>query len=352
MTRILMTADAVGGVWTYALELARALDGDGLSTTLATMGPRPTETQCAAAASVPNLDLQVGDFPLEWMIDAERVGEGLANAGRWLLDLEARIAPAIVHLNGFVHGALPFQAPAVVVGHSCLLSWREANGGRFEATSFDAYRTAVTAGLRAAASVVAPTTAMLQALQRHYGPLPRATVIANGRSADAVPRPRHKEPIVATAGRLWDPAKNAAAVADVSVDLEWPVTFAGSAEQHAPQEPQDEVLAVLARSSIFALPARYEPFGLLPLEAALAGCALVLGAIDSLREVWADAAMYVDPDDRSALRSTLQSLIGDADLRADMAARARRRAERYTPAAMARSYMEVYTSVGAVRQCA
>ena len=34
------------------------------------------------------------------------------------------------------------------------------------------------------------------------------------------------------------------------------------------------------------LPARYEPFGLSILEAALSGCALVLGDLPSLRELW------------------------------------------------------------------
>ena len=38
--RVLMTADTVGGVWTYALELARALAGFGVETTLAVMGGR------------------------------------------------------------------------------------------------------------------------------------------------------------------------------------------------------------------------------------------------------------------------------------------------------------------------
>lgn len=36
--RILMTADTVGGVWTYALELAQALDSRGIQIALATMG--------------------------------------------------------------------------------------------------------------------------------------------------------------------------------------------------------------------------------------------------------------------------------------------------------------------------
>ena len=36
--RILMTADTIGGVWTYALEFARALGPHGIEVTLATMG--------------------------------------------------------------------------------------------------------------------------------------------------------------------------------------------------------------------------------------------------------------------------------------------------------------------------
>ena len=34
--RILMTADVVGGVWTYAIELARGLASRGIATTIAT----------------------------------------------------------------------------------------------------------------------------------------------------------------------------------------------------------------------------------------------------------------------------------------------------------------------------
>ena len=40
-----------------------------------------------------------------------------------------------------------------------------------------------------------------------------------------------------------------------------------------------EVRNVINTASIYALPARYEPFGLSILEAALSGCALVLGDI-------------------------------------------------------------------------
>ena len=36
---VLMTADAVGGVWTYAMELCAALGGRGVRVALVVMGP-------------------------------------------------------------------------------------------------------------------------------------------------------------------------------------------------------------------------------------------------------------------------------------------------------------------------
>ena len=86
----------------------------------------------------------------------------------------------------------------------------------------------------------------------------------------------------------------------------------------------------------------YEPFGLAALEAGSAGCALVLGNIPSLHEVWGDAAAYVDPDDDDALAHELRRLIEDAPARSGLARRARVRAQRYTPEAMANGYLDVY----------
>ena len=48
MMRLLMTTDAVGGVWQYSLELAAALQAE---VTLAVLGPAPDAGQRAAAAA-------------------------------------------------------------------------------------------------------------------------------------------------------------------------------------------------------------------------------------------------------------------------------------------------------------
>jgi glycosyltransferase involved in cell wall biosynthesis len=339
-----MTADAVGGVWTYALELARALAGRGVETTLATMGPRPSADQQAEAARIPRLELVSSDFALEWM---EHPWRDVAAAGEWLLELDARVRPSLVHLNGYAHGALPWRAPVIVAGHSCVVSWAEATGGALDPAWLARYRRLVTDGLRAADWVIAPSAAMLASLQRHYGPLRFASVVPNGRDAARFP-PGAKEPFIFTAGRLWDRAKNVDAVKTVESRLSWPLVMAGS-EGLGPLS-EAAVAEWLGRASIFVLPARYEPFGLLPLEAALAGCALVLGDIPSLREVWGEAATYVAPDDHAALALAIDRLIEDPVLLGRRAEAARARAGRYTPDAMARGYLRVYDAfIGALR---
>jgi len=93
------------------------------------------------------------------------------------------------------------------------------------------------------------------------------------------------------------------------------------------------------------LPARYEPFGLSVLEAAFSGCALVLGDIPSLRELWQDAAAFVDPDDDAALARAINQLIDRPDECAELAQRARVRAQPLTLARMAENYLGLYQTM-------
>src|SRR5215217_9067912 len=163
--KILMTADTVGGVWTYALEVADALAPHDIEVELATMGRPLDHDQRAELARSAVAGLHESAFALEWEDDP---WEDVDRAGRWLLELEERVAPDLVHLNGYAHGSLPWTAPAVVVAHSCVLSWWEAVRGEQAPATWERYRSAVEAGLRAASAVVAPTAAMLAALERHY----------------------------------------------------------------------------------------------------------------------------------------------------------------------------------------
>ena len=59
--------------------------------------------------------------------------------------------------------------------------------------------------------------------------------------------------------------------------------------------------------------------------------------------------MYVPPEDHQALELALVRLIDNAPLRHYYAERARARAERYSPMAMARGYRDAYAALAAGR---
>jgi glycosyltransferase involved in cell wall biosynthesis len=348
--KLLMTADAVGGVWTHAMELCAALAPAGVHVTLATMGPRPSPAQQLAARAIGNVDLIATDFALEWMDDP---WADVERAGSWLLALEHAVRPDVVHLGGYALAALPFSAPVVIGAHSCVLSWWRAVKRQDPPDRLDRYRDAVRRGVHAADAVAAPTRAMLDAVAYHYGAPAHGVVVHNGRDSRRF-SPSTKRPIVLSAGRVWDEAKNVEAVDRVAPALPWEVRIAGD-----PRAPDGSVRAVrharalgplteralaaeMARASVFALPARYEPFGLSVLEAALSGCALVLGDIASLRELWDGAAVFVPPDDEPALALAINTLITDRAARARLAECARMRARTLTPHRMAAEYLALY----------
>jgi glycogen synthase len=343
--RALMTADSLGGVWPYALDLVRGLRGHGIDVVLATMGGQLRDDQRREAASAGLAGLHEGSFRLEWMADP---WDDVECAGDWLLALAEDEAADVVHLNSFAHGALDWGRPTIVVAHSDVCSWWAAVHDEEPPEGWRRYRDAVAAGLRSADAVVAPTRAVLADLGRSYG-TNDGVVIPNGSSVPEGAEAAN-EPFVLAAGRLWDAAKNLELLDRAAEGLDWQVVAAGPLGDAAPRHVRPtgrlghrELADLRSRASIFAAPALYEPFGLAPLEAARACCALVLGDIPSLREVWEDAALYVDPRDEGALRVALQELIADPALRQEMAARARRRAARYGIGPMARAYADLYT---------
>lgn len=353
VTRVLMTADTVGGVWSHALELAAGLGRRGVQVALATMGAPLSDLQRAQVARMPTVTLHESSYRLEWMADPWR---DVRAAGDWLLRLEGQLQPDLVHLNQFAFGALPFVAPTVLVAHSCVLSWWRAVYGEAAPPEWARYRRAVVQGLNGADLVAAPTQAMLASLTENYGYGRAGMVLPNARSPAAY-APARKAPFVLSAGRLWDAAKNLSALEAVAPRLAWPVYVAGSnaqptggvRESHGVEalgELAPEALAVqFARAAIYALPARYEPFGQTALEAALSGCALVLGDVPSLREVWGPAAMYVPPDDHEALYTALRRLIAGKALRERYARKARARALEYAPERMVDAYLAAYRQV-------
>lgn len=357
-----MSTDTVGGVFTYTADLITELARHGAEVAVVTFGRIPTVEQRRRLAGAGAARVIETDLALEWMDDP---WADLAAGERRLLDLERELAPDVIHLNAYAHGGAPFHAPAVVVGHSCVFSWWRAVHGCAPPPDWDRYRRVVRRGLAGATALVAPSQTMLDELTRCYGPLrPPARVILNGTALAPEAPLGGREAIVVGSGRLWDEAKNAAALERVARRraLRGRILLAGDDDPARPAhaEPQAgetgarrlgtltpaELTRLRRRAMVYAAPARYEPFGLGILEAARDGCALVLGDIPSLRELWQEAATFVDPGDEDALADALQGLLASPDAAIEWGARARERSRRYAASAMGDAYLDLYRRLG------
>ena len=346
MMRVLMTTDAVGGVWPYALDLAGALDAQVV---LAVLGPAPDADQRAAAEAAGVRLVDTG-LPLDWLCDGPAPVLAAADA---VARLARQVGADLVHLNAPALAVARFDMPVVAVNHGCLGTWWDAARGGAVDPALAWLPDLVGQGLRAADRVVAPTRAYAEATARRYGlPLPPLAV-HNGRSPMPLPDAQ-PFPGALTVGRLWDEAKDTATLDAAAALLDAPFVAIGATRaphgatvtpvhlQATGPLPPEIIGHWLARRPVFASAARFEPFGLAVLEAAQAGCPLVLSDIPTFRELWDGAAAFVAPGDAQGFADAIATLLADPARHAAQGKSARSRAARYTPAAMAEQMAEIY----------
>lgn len=349
---VLMTADALGGVWQYSLDLGEGLVRRGLSVTIAVLGPVPPAERIAAAEAASGCRILATGLALDWMArDPAEVHEAAAALARLAGSLNADI----VHLHSPALAGPDYPVPVVAVSHSCVGTWWEAVETGPLPADLAWRRDLAAAGCATVDALLAPTKAFAAATQAVYGLPASPMVVRNGRRASA--RPSGALPpasYVFTAGRLWDRAKNAAALDRVAARLDWPLRAAGPMESPSGERVAARhldclgrlddlgVAAHLARRPVFLSLARYEPFGLAVLEAANAGCALVLSDLASFRELWDGAALFVDPEDEAGAVAAIRALADDPAERARRGAAARTRAGRYGVEAMTTGVLGIF----------
>lgn len=362
--RLLLTTDAVGGVWTYSLDLARQYCAAGNEVVLALMGPAPSTERADATRKIDRLRLISTGLPLDWL--AERPDD-IVESGHQLARLATAQGCDVVqfHAPAFAT-AKSFTVPVVSVHHSCVATWWTAvNPGRALPEDLRWRAKLVAEGLAASDAVVAPTTAHAHAVAETYQLAAQPLAIRNGRQAESpelfVPAPE-RAPFVLTSGRLWDPGKNVAALDRAAGLLGVPVYAAGSATSPQGKAPhfaalrqlgnlgEAEMRLWLTQAPVYASTALYEPFGLGVLEAAQAGCALVLSDIPAFRELWAGACLFVPPQDEQAIAREIGRLLSDARLLSRLSERARHRAQLYAPAAAAGEMMRLLAGLLALRR--
>jgi glycosyltransferase involved in cell wall biosynthesis len=212
-------------------------------------------------------------------------------------------------------------------------------------------------GMLACDALLAPSESFAEATSRTYEtPLP--FVVRNGRARPDAPAPGERQALVFTSGRLWDEGKNVAVLDAAARLIEAPLLAAGPLEAPgganrialAAARPlgrldAEAVAAWLRRARIYASSARYEPFGLGVLEAAQAGCALVLSDIPTFRELWDGAALFAPADDPAAFAAACGTLLADEAQALRLGRRARARARRFSVEAMSAGVLEVYRHV-------
>jgi glycosyltransferase involved in cell wall biosynthesis len=352
MKKILMTADSLGGIWTYACELAKCLDQYGIEVHLACMGKLLSADQLLLVKDIKNLSIHSSSYKLEWMKDP---WEDIEKAGNWLLELEKYIQPDIIHLNNYVHGNLNWHAPVVMVAHSCVFTWWKSVKGENPPEDWNFYFKKVKEGLQTADLVVGVSQHYLNEIIDTYGPLKLFRVIHNGLNPDDY-FIQEKKAMIFGMGRVWDEGKNLKMLSLISEKMEWPVYIAGSLslpdneaqnsnEIFLGQLNPNQIKYCLSEASIYVLPAKYEPFGLSALEAALSGCALVLAKIPTLHEIWGDAAVYFDVQNSEELELAVNTLIEDKNLLKKYRKKVFERAQKYHISKMTASYMEAYQQI-------
>lgn len=334
--RILMTVDAVGGVWRYAMDLARGLSTAGVSTVFAGFGPLPNDAKRREAEAIGKLVWLKA--PLDWMADGE---QDLAQVGPQLAALAAREGVDLLHLN------LPSQAadlvgerPVVTVSHSCVVTWFSAVRGQSVPAPWTWQQRLNGRGLQRSDAIVVPSRSHGEMVAATYGAAFDLSVVYNATRLPAeTPR---KDPFVFAAGRWWDDGKNGRALDEAAEHTRWPIVMAGPTRGPSGQQvsllaakekgelSHAETMNHLVKAAIFVSPSVYEPFGLAALEAARLGAALVLSDIPTYRELWDGAALFVDPHDPKAFADAINRLSQDPALRLDLSTRAQAVSKAFT----------------------
>ena len=192
------------------------------------MGPRAGRRSASTPPPrIAALELVTSDVRAR--VDGRSVGRRRARGRLAARARSARSRPIVVHLNGYVHAALPWRAPASWSAHSCVLSWGEAVRRRDRRRARSrAYRVAVAPG-----SARAPTRRRADAVdartrssattarcaQRRWSPTAGTRSGSDRRSQGAV-RVQRRPPVGSREER------RGASMA-VAPRLPWPVIVAG-----------------------------------------------------------------------------------------------------------------------------
>jgi glycosyltransferase involved in cell wall biosynthesis len=106
--------------------------------------------------------------------------------------------------------------------------------------------------------------------------------------------------------------------------------------------PHHELPAFYCAADAFLFPTLYEGFGLPLLEALTCGCPVITSNNSSVPEVTGDAALCSDANDDENIAADIRRVLGNPQLRAEMARRGHEHAKKFSWEACAKGTLDVY----------
>jgi glycosyltransferase involved in cell wall biosynthesis len=365
---------AIGGVEAHVDRLTRELRRVGYQVTVATTDlarDRPfARLPCSGEEPEVHRHRAFRTLPLPH-------GLGILSPGL-ALDVSRRPAD-IVHAHAFGYGPSWAAAlrrrlrrtPLVITPHS------DFDGARPGAEFYVRVVTRTT--LLPADAVIALTERERAGLIDRGVPSDRITVIPNGVDLTEFPSPVPGRtvdgpPVALYVGRLYPPQKGLDTLVRAVALLPRPTPLrvrlvgedwgglepllrlarrldVASAIEVAGALPRRELLAEYRRASLLVLPSRFEPFGIVLLEAMAAGLPIVASRVGGIPEVVEapTTGLLVARDRPDELAAALARLVADPSLRRAMGEAGRRRAEQFDWPRLVPRFQRVFDAVGSLR---
>jgi glycosyltransferase involved in cell wall biosynthesis len=334
--------DPLTGVGHYTLELARHLASSGEDEVLV-VSPRAFIPSLAAANNATNLSfihIRVNPVTRYW----------------WSLGLPGYIRKNQVEIFHGTNFEVPLRGnrPSVVTIHDLSqILYSQTHEPRRARKA----RQRLPLMTRTATIVITPTEAVRQEVHKHLQvPLNRIVAIAEAArssfrpldlksAATVLEQLQITKPFVLYVGTV-EPRKNlltlVRAFEEVVSDRDLPLRLVMAGRKgwmvddlflQVKKSPASErisftgylsdhdLCALYSSCALFVYPSLYEGFGLPPLEAMACGAPVIASSIPSISEVVGDAAVLVDPSDGASLAQAIISLLGDEELRKELASK-------------------------------
>lgn len=261
--------------------------------------------------------------------------------------------------TGAVSGLFYKQLPFIITTHGSDVPGHNKDRFQFQHKLFKPISTAI---LNKASYVTSPSAYLKGEIIENFG-VRKISIIPNGISINTC-LPKEKGNKILTVSRLFK-GKGIQYVIEAMKEIEgFEYVICGDGPYRSELEKQIERLHLghkvkmrgflkgealkkeYESSKIFVFPSIAESFGMVLIEAMLAGCAVITSATTGCAEVVGDTALLVQPKDAEAIKKQLLTLIEDNKLCNKLGKRGRERVEReYSWPSVSHKYINLYNEV-------